>query len=164
MLKELSDLEAPAKKIYKIVMLWSSWTRQVETRVIRDAFGIQRLARVSGVDYLIACDEIAHKILTSVGIQVTLDMVDPGGVVVYLNSDEYMPEDLQARIPECDYIETIVINTPKQDNIKEEDQALKVEPYAGIKLFVDWHKIPETLPLEKAPPKGPSDPLYSPWL
>lgn len=164
MLKELSDIQAPAKKIYKIVFLWSSWTTQVETRVVRDAFGIQRLARVSGVDYVIACDEIAHKILTNVGIKVTLDMVDPAGAVVYLSSNEYMPADLEDRIPDCDYIETIVIDTPNAIPQVDADPATQVEPYAGVKLFVDWQKIPETLSLEKAPPKGPADPMYSPWL
>jgi hypothetical protein len=161
MLKEVSDLQRPPKPVYKVDMLWAAWTKQIETRVVRDALGIQRLARVSGADFYIGCDEIAHRILTAMGIKVTTDLLEPVSVILYLTEDG-MPVDMNERMPECDDIQTVIVQSPRTE--EQVDQQVDQDPYAGVKLFVDWKRIPETLPLEKAPPKGPADPSFMPWL
>jgi len=87
-------------------------------------------------------------------------------VRVYLANGE-ITDDIQERIPECDDVDYITLVSPTpvfDDTSADAPDANQVDPYAGLKLFKDWKSIPETLPLSKAPPKGPSDPMFSPWL
>lgn len=147
--------------MFKVSVFWNVFTPQIATRVIRDCLAIQRLARVNNTQFVIACDEGLHANLKAMGVDVTKDYVQPNMVRAYLINDD-LTDDLQKRLPECEDTEIITVTPLPAHNDDHINQDL--DPYAGVKLFKDWKAIPETLPLEKAPPKGPSDPMWSPWL
>lgn len=153
---------APQQQQFKIDVFWNQYNQQVATRVLRDCLAIQRLAKVNRANFIVACDQDVHPTLEAMGIPVTSDFVNPNMVRAYLvNSD--MTEELDARLPECEDLELINLNPLPMNNTSDNPPGVS-DPYAGVKLFVDWKAIPETMPLTKQPPKGPADPMWSPWL
>lgn len=146
---------------FKVAAFWNSFNSQVATRVLRDSLAIQRLAKANRADFVIACDPELHHTLSAMGIPVTSDFVSPNMVRAYLMRDD-LTDDLTDRLPECEDTELITLTPMPALGDGHSEQT--VDPYAGVRLFKDWKAIPETLPLDKAPPKGPSDPMWSPWL
>jgi hypothetical protein len=151
----------PSDTAFKVSVLWNVWTPQVATRILRDCLAIQRLARVNRSRFIIASDQEMHPMLKAMGIAVTTNLLDPSMVRAYLVKDELTAE-LQARLPNCE--DTEVITVTPMPTAGDEHSEINIDPYAGVKLFKDWVTIPETMPLTKSPPKGPSDPMWSPFL
>lgn len=151
--------------VYKIDVYWNQYNQRIATRILKDCLAVQRLAKVNRTEFVIACDADIHPVLTAMGIPVTLDFVNPNIVRVYL-VNSLMTDELNDRLLECEDTELIDIASPVLPTAEEEtiNNPQVTDPYAGVKLFVDWKAIPETMPLSKSPPKGPADPMWSPWL
>jgi hypothetical protein len=148
----------------KIAMFWNAWTSQITTRILKDALGVQRLARVNRADYVIACDVEAHAKLSAMGISVTEDLTNPDMVRCYMFEEDFSSDvsaALRERLPECDSTEFITVALKPLEVVHS---PIDSDPYAGVKFYKDWHTIPETLPLTKKPPQGPPNPMWSPFL
>lgn len=147
--------------VYKMSVFWSAWTPQVATRIMRDVLAIQRLAKVHKAQFVVAADELLHPKLEAVGVFYTTDFANPSSVRVYLDQGSCIPDEIAARLPECDSLEVVSINgeaLPAPTLTVEED------PYAGVKFYQDWKRINETMPLDRKAPPPNSEPLLSPFL
>ena len=147
--------------MFKLDVFWNTLTPMVTTRVLRDCLSVQRIAKVSRADYVVACDADIHPALAAMGIPVTTDFTNPTMVRAYTVGDNLLDE-MEDRLPDCEDTEVITLTlAPEVDN---GNYGIDTDPYAGVKLFKDWKTIPPTLPLDKAPPKGPAEPMWSPFL
>jgi hypothetical protein len=145
-------------EVFKFAVLWSVWTPQVQSRVLRDVLALQRLAVSSNTQLLVACDQV-------LGVKTTDDFNDPGICKVYLLNDLEIPADLLPRLPRN--IEAEVVSLYGQA-VAPNELVIEEDPYAGVKLYDGVTRINETMPLDKkAPPHAPGqwlEPLYSPYL
>jgi hypothetical protein len=151
---------------FKMVLFWSAWTAQVQSRVLRDIMSIQRLAQSRKVDLLVFCDPVLRGQVESLGVQTTDDATNPSMVNVYVMNGLDIPEDIVNRLPEgCEpKVYNLFGDGPPERTLQMPDE----DPYAGVKFYSDAVPINETMPLEKGPNMNPNikhpEPIYSPWL
>lgn len=151
---------------FKLVLFWSAWTAQVQSRVLRDVMSIQRLAQSRRVDLVVYCDQVLRANIAALGVDVTDDVTNPSMVNVYVMNGQDIPDDIMERLPEgC---EPKVYSLFGDAQVERTLQAPEKDPYAGVKFYSDAVPINETMPLEKGPNMNPNikhpEPVYSPWL
>ncbi len=151
---------------FKMVVFWTAWTPQVQSRVLRDIMSIQRLAQSRKVTLVVYCDELLRANVASLGIQVTDDVTNANMVNVYVMNGMDIPQDIMDRVPEgCDLKVYSLFGDAKRERTL---QAPGEDPYSGVEFYSDAIPINETMPLEKGPPINPHvkhpEPMYSPWL
>jgi hypothetical protein len=146
---------------FKMSVLWSAWTPQVQSRVVRDVLSLQRFARANRAELVVACDSLIRANITSMGVQVTDDFNDPKMCCVYLVNGTDIPPEVLVRLPPD--IEPQIISL-FGDAVPPTNLVIEEDPYAGVKLYEGVTRINETMPLDKRPPKGDSEPIYSPYL
>jgi hypothetical protein len=152
--------------IFKMVVFWSAWTPQVQSRVLRDIMSLQRLASGRRVDLVVFCDQILRGNVESLGIKTTDDATDPSMVCVYVMNGMDIPQDIFDRLPEGvqPKVYSLFGDAVPPSNLQLPDE----DPYAGVKFYNDAVPINETMPLDKRPTINPHvkhpEPVYSPWL
>jgi hypothetical protein len=146
---------------FKISVLWAAWTPQVQSRVVRDVLAMQRLARQQRCALLVACDQLARANVEAVGAKAVDDFNTPDVCMVYLVNGKDMPPEIIDRLPP--EVEPIVVSL-FGDAQPNGQLVIEKDPYAGVKLYEGVRRINETMPLDKRPPKGDSEPIWSPYL
>lgn len=147
---------------FKMICLWSAWSPQVQSRVIRDVLSMQRLARLNQAELVVACDELARKNVSACGVQTTEDFTSPDVCMVYLLNGSEIPSEVQDRMP-LD-IEPLVVSL-HGDSVPNGNLVVDEDPYAGVEFFQNTRRINETMPLDKRPPHVQHpDYVYSPYL
>jgi len=151
--------------IFKMVVFWSAWTPQVQSRVLRDVMSIQRLCSSRRVDLLVCCDANLRANVESLGVKTTDDATNPQMVCVYVMNGLDIPDDIVDRLPEG--AEPKVYSLYGDAKPQSTLQLPAEDPYSGVKFYNDSVPINETMPLDKAPPNPHvhhPEPSYSPWL
>lgn len=150
---------------YKLVVLWDHFVPQVKSRAVSDVLAIAKIADTNRIPFVVATDEELGSVLRNLGITVTDNMMNPHLTRVYLTDGDTVPFSLSERVKdtssEVDYVS---INVQRADPPDEGHGYNIADPYSGIVYPKLWHRIPETLPIDRAPPRGTSEPMWSPFL
>ena len=149
---------------YKLNVLWDHFGPQVKARIVSDVLSIKKIADTTRTPFVVATDADMASVLSNLGVTVTDNFLGPHLTRVYLTDGDTVPFSLSERLKdirtEIDYFSVNVQRlSPKDPNAGG-----GADPYTGIVYPKLWHRIPETLPIDRAPPRGTSEPMWSPYL
>ncbi len=150
---------------YKLNVLWDHFGPQVKSRIVSDVLSIKKIADTNRIPFVVATDADMASVLSNLGVTVTDNFLGPHLTRVYLTDGDSVPFSLSERLKdirtEIDYFSVNVQRLSPKDPNAGADSA---DPYTGIVYPKLWHRIPETLPIDRAPPRGTSEPMWSPYL
>lgn len=146
---------------YKLAILTESLLDKVVTRVVRDLLVVQRLCAGRKTQFLVACDEILAKQVSSMGIATTQDFLNANDFRCY--STGTFSAELKDRLADgvpCEFIVVEPASSLINKNLKVEK-----DPYAGVKLDENWTSIPPTMDLNrKSPSTKTGEPAWNPFV
>lgn len=147
-------------QMFKLSVFWTAWTPQVATRILRDVLDLQRLCRTNRVQLIVASDSLLAPKVRALGVEHLDSLVDADLARVYVAPGTSVEPELNDRLPSdnLEYVNLEGITPPPSSLVIETD------PYAGVDFYKDWHRIPETMPLDQKPPPQNGEPLMSPFL
>jgi hypothetical protein len=150
---------------YKVSVFWSSWSPQIQTRILRDVLVLQRLAVKHRCTLIIACDQLLRANVQALGVVASDDFGAPDMCRVYVVDSADIPTEVYERLP-ANGVEPVVVSINGPGGAGAGPLSVEEDPYAGVKFYKGVQRIQETMPLNKpAPPHTKGDELpFSPYL
>jgi hypothetical protein len=160
---EVRPSNLPVQPQFKVNIYWGPWSPQITARILRDMFILARLAKINRTTLTVASAPELRPYLKQLGIVCTEDFTKPQLARVYVEEECALPLDLEERMPEDVDWEVVSLNTNPLE--PQAGPTVPDAPYANMPLKQTWRWIPETMPLERAPPRGlPAEPGWAPYF
>lgn len=147
---------------FKVNVYWGAWSPQITNRILRDMFSLARLAKANRAQLIVATAPDLRKYLVQLGITCSENFEKPDMARLYVEENRNISDKVYAQLPEdLDYEVVALLADPSEP---QTGPYIDKAPYANMPLKKTWQWIPPTMPLDKTPPRGTPEPMYSPFF